>query len=90
MTRITNKRAYLRIRGKRWTVVFQNGGDTNLLGWCDWINHKIVVRNTPDATETLIHEILHACQPDLSEAAVLEIETAIVHALDKFCPEWRT
>ena len=80
------KTAYIRIRGKRWRVVFQNGGDTKSYGWCDYDTRTITIRYSPQERETLIHEIIHACQPDLTEEAVIEIENAIVHALNKFYP----
>lgn len=81
---------YVKIRGRRWKVKFQKGGDTTTYGDCDYESRTITVRQTPEARETLIHEILHACQPDLSEEAVIEIEDAITHSLNVLFPSWKS
>lgn len=87
---MSSKQARVKIRGRYWSITYQNGGDTSSYGWCDFDKRRIVVRYSPEAPETLIHELIHACQPDLSEDAVIEIEAALVHALDRFYPNWRT
>jgi hypothetical protein len=38
---------------------------------------------------TLLHEITHACQPDLDELTVEEIEEAHVNAVTVFQKLWR-
>jgi hypothetical protein len=81
--------ARVKIRGRWWTVRFQKGGDTSAYGVCKFDTREIIVRRTPESAETLIHEIIHACQPDLNEDAVLEIEAAIATALNTFYNGWK-
>ena len=72
------------LRGQEWTLRFYNGGCSKTLGRCYFDKKLITVKNDKEAMSTLIHEIIHACQPDLSEEAVLEIEAAIVTGLEAF------
>lgn len=87
MTR--RRTARIKIRRKWWTIRYHKGGNTDAYGECHWDKREITIRKTPESAPTLIHEIIHACQPDLNEDAVLEIEDAIVKALDTFYEGWR-
>lgn len=72
------------LRGQKWTLRFYRGGSKKTLGRCYFAKKLITVKLDNEAMATLIHEIIHACQPDLSEDAVLEIEAAIVTGLQAF------
>ena len=67
---MTDKR--VKIRGKWWTVKVSEFPDD---GYCDesnrtiWINQNL---EKDDLQETLDHECLHACYPDLGEEAIDE------------------
>lgn len=67
------------VRGEEWTILDRR---MRHYGWCFysydgtdpvneiWIRSDIVGR---EALNTIVHEVIHGCQPDLSEAAVDEI-----------------
>jgi hypothetical protein len=74
------------IRGKKWTLKIQRPPSKNLLdGMCEYNERVIYVHPNASAgiTATLIHEILHACLPDLKECCVLECESAIMDGINK-------
>ena len=73
-------------RGIRYKIVWESPGE-DLLGTCDdrsgkspeiWIDPN---QSDSQIVDTLIHEILHACLPDLSEDAVTETATVIARAI---------
>jgi hypothetical protein len=55
---------------------------------CDYDEKIIYIHPNATAgiTATLIHEILHACLPDLNEESILECEAAIAEGLKKLKP----
>lgn len=73
---------YIKVRGERWRLVIEQ--DKDAYGTCDC--DAKVIRIAPGATQvqsidTIVHEMLHACLPDLSEDAVAETATDITSAL---------
>lgn len=77
----------VRIRGKWWVLDWRRSRELRrrrLCGECRWKSRVIFLTEQPDereATATVVHEVLHACYPDLGEDAVIEGERAIVAAL---------
>jgi ribulose-5-phosphate 4-epimerase/fuculose-1-phosphate aldolase len=71
----------LQIRGNVWRVGFRTMKAEDV-GWCDYEKRQIHISPKAPMPDTLIHEVLHACLPDLDEDAILETEEAIVNALD--------
>lgn len=77
--------AKIKIRGRVWTIIFRPVPcEPTLFGICDYDTKTIRVHPDKDPRGTLIHEVLHACLPDLSETAVDETERAITKALEVF------
>jgi hypothetical protein len=77
------------IRGKKWTIKLQRPPVKKLFdGLCDYDEKIIYIHPNATAgiTATLIHEILHACLPDLNEESILECEAAIAEGLKKLKP----
>ena len=75
--------AKIKIRGKSWKIVFKPVPcEPSLYGICDYDTRTIHVHPKMEPKGTLIHEVLHACLPDLSESAVNETEAAISKALE--------
>ncbi len=69
------------IRGELWTIVLSTKKRKNL-GLCDYEKKIIYLkRGQRDMRDTLIHEVIHACLPDLSEDSVFESARAIDLAL---------
>ena len=63
------------IRGVRWIVRQSARKLTGKWGWCDYSERRIVVCKSARGIQhldTVIHEMLHACLPDLSEESVYE------------------
>ena len=66
---------WLYVRGVRWRVASDEGLPEDQLGLCDYAKKTIYVPIDgwlPHELDTVIHEALHACYPDMSEAAVEE------------------
>ena len=81
MTNLTSGK--IKIRGRKWTVIFRPVPcEPSLYGICDYDTRTIHVHPKMEPKGTLIHEVLHACLPDLSESAVNEVEDAITKALE--------
>lgn len=77
--------AKIKIRGRVWTVIFRPVPcEPTLFGICDYDTKTIRVHPGKEPRGTLIHEVIHACLPDLSETAVDETERAITKALEVF------
>jgi hypothetical protein len=77
----------VRIRGRWWRIVVKRlapvkseNGWAPLHGVCCYLTKTIFLNPQFDVEQTLRHEITHACQPDLDEATVEEIEDAHVNA----------
>jgi hypothetical protein len=77
--------AKIKIRGRVWTVIFRPVPcEPTLFGICDYDSKTIRVHPDKEPRGTLIHEVIHACLPDLTETAVDETERAITKALEVF------
>lgn len=77
----------LRIRGAPWRIVIGRPPLNKCEGLCVYQTRTIYVRpNSPDRSATAVHEILHACFPDIEEAAIREAEEAIMEGLGLVCP----
>jgi hypothetical protein len=50
-------------------------------GLCDYGTRTIYLRPGTDLPATLIHEVLHACYPDLDEDSIEQGEEALVNAI---------
>jgi hypothetical protein len=86
--RRAKKQVRVRIRGKWWSLeikrlapVKRDGRWTALHGLCDFSKRTITLNPQFDMKSTLLHEVTHACQPDLDESTVEEIEDAHVNAV---------
>lgn len=74
---------YIRIRGVRWRLVLGRPPANLCDGYCDYNTHTIYIRSTcGDVRASAIHEILHACLPDIEEEAIEEVEAALVSVLE--------
>lgn len=78
----------VRIRGRWWHIVVKRLAPTRqgksyfpMHGVCCYLTKTIFLNPQFDMKATLIHEITHACQPDLDELTVEEIEAAHVNGL---------
>lgn len=85
------KSGRVRIRGKWWKIeikklapVKQAGRWLPLHGLCNYVERTIYLNPQFDMHTTLLHEVTHACQPDLDEITVEQIEEAHVNALSVF------
>ena len=84
----------IRINKKNWKIKIvkstEKGMSQTSLGECDdpkKANPEIWVKRTQkpiDLMDTIIHEVLHAVRPELSEEAVLDTATTIAKVLWKF------
>jgi len=81
------KSTKIRIRGKWWRLeikqlapVKREGSWVPLYGLCNYETRVVTLNPQFDMGETLLHEITHACQPDLDEVTVEEIEDAHINA----------
>lgn len=86
-----NKSARIRIRGRWWRLVIKRlapirkGGSWSALhGLCNYTERTIYLNPQFNMKTTLLHEVTHACQPDLDEPTVEQIEEAHVNALAVF------
>ncbi len=73
----------VRIRGKWWKIeikrlapIKKDGHWSSLHGLCDYAQRTIYLNPQFNMKATLRHEVTHACQPDLDEPTVEEIEDA--------------
>jgi len=77
------------LRGKRWSLEFVEylqDGSCGSVDPSDTPRKRILValNQTPlDKLDTVIHECLHACVPDLDEDAVTETATGIAKVLHR-------
>lgn len=85
------KAGRVRIRGKWWKIeikrlapVKQKEGWVSLHGLCNYSTRTIFLNPQFNMKTTLLHEVTHACQPDLDELTVEQIEEAHVNALAVF------
>jgi hypothetical protein len=82
----------IRINKKNWKIKIVKSTDMSpfSLGECDdptTRKPEIWVKRTQkpiDLMDTIIHEVLHAVRPELSEEAVLDTATTIAKVLWKF------
>jgi hypothetical protein len=81
----------VRIRGKWWKIEIKQlpptrkgGRWLTVHGLCNYKQRTIFLNPQFDMKSTLLHEITHACQPDLDEPTVEEIEDAYVNGLAVF------
>jgi hypothetical protein len=71
------------LRGKRWnleTIEYLQDGSCGSIDPVDTPNKRVIValNQTPqDLLDTVIHECLHGCIPDLDETCVEETATSI-------------
>jgi hypothetical protein len=76
------KKMRIRLRGKRWRLVFKRlAGDC---GRCRYRDNKLHVSDDVRGRlrlDTLIHEMLHACYPDVDEDSVTETATDMARGL---------
>jgi hypothetical protein len=77
--RMTRK---VRIRGKNWRIVVARPPvKEKIEGLCEYDTRTIYLTPGTELPATLIHEVLHACYPDLCEDAIEEGEAAIINAI---------
>jgi hypothetical protein len=71
-----------KIRGRRWTIrVAKPPIKGHAEGLCDYGTRTIYLKPKTELPATLVHEVLHACFPDISEDAICAAETAIMESL---------
>ena len=88
----------LQIRGVPWRMVrgpLANVKDregnshrgTDLDGYCNFNAKTVHISDKPEegTIAAIVHEVTHACHPDLIEEAVTETEKALITALVKAC-----
>lgn len=92
MTKRVPKRT-LTIHGEKWKLIFRapKEGDDLMAeinpddqGLCSYDNKTIYIAPNSEALGTGIHEILHACFPDLNEESVAHAEEVLMKYLSKF------
>lgn len=77
----------INIRRKRWTLFSHEQSGRNTFGECDPVNapsKQISVKPNVlgvAALDTLIHEMLHAAMPDITEDAIYETASDIARVL---------
>jgi hypothetical protein len=72
-----------RLRGKYYTLKFARL-KRPLMGLCNWDERTITIANRLGGEvelDTIIHELLHACQPDLAEDTVEQTATDVARVL---------
>ena len=72
----------IKIRGEKWRIVIARPPQNFCDALCCYNERTIYIRPTADLTRCVVHEILHAACPDLSEEAVEELEDAICTGLE--------
>lgn len=73
-------------RGRRFKIFFKSPKNKNHLGTCDDGAQEIEIRPTISGEEELdciIHESLHACFPDIHDAAIDGTATSIAKLLTR-------
>lgn len=77
------KAGRVQIRGHWWRIEIKRlGPSKGPNGWaathgmCDYETRTIYLNPQFDLRSTLLHEVTHACQPDLDEDTVEQIENA--------------
>ena len=74
-----------RLRGKYYMLKFAKL-ERPLLGLCDWDKRTITICNQLGGElelDVVIHELLHACQPDIEEHAIDQTATDIARVLTR-------
>jgi len=71
-----------KIRGERWRIVFGRPPLNKCSALCDYNTRTIWIRKGEDQIACMIHEVLHACLPDIEEETIEEMEQALVKALE--------
>lgn len=75
------------IRKKTYTVRFVKRVDKrNSYGECDYEKRLIKIRKDGtkiEIADTVLHELIHACDPTLLEAQVVKITESLLGALNK-------
>ncbi len=73
----------IKIRGRQWRIEIGRAEFNKVAASCNWTARRIRISpNAIDPVGCLIHEVIHAAQPDLAEDAVEEIGNAIASALE--------
>jgi len=82
-SRVSTRIPRIRIRGVWWTIRRERPPRRERLdGLCDYATRTIYVNPVAvDQRATLLHEVLHAALPDLTEMAVEQTEKALETAL---------
>ena len=73
-----------KFRKKRWKVTF--GKLNKIYGLCNYDTKEITIRKSLDGDlrlDTIIHECLHACYPDLDDECIDETATDITKLLSR-------
>lgn len=73
----------IKVKGEDWTVSFRLIRD-DAMGWCIYDDQKILVDKRLEGEtrlDVLIHELLHAHHPQLSEESVTQTATEIARVL---------
>jgi hypothetical protein len=79
----TPRQRTVNIAGSRWRI--QRARLRNAYGLCDYATRTIKIGTGLAGSElldTLIHELIHARWPDLSEDAVIEFANLLTHVLE--------
>ena len=77
------------LRGKRWileTIEYLHDGSCGSIDPVNTPNKRIIValNQTPqDLLDTVIHECMHACLPDICEETITESATSIATVLHR-------
>jgi hypothetical protein len=77
----------VKIRGKTWRIIVGRTPVRRCDGYCRMRDRTIFIRPRADRIATAIHEVLHACFPDIEEYAVTECEEAIMDVLGVIPPD---
>ena len=75
----------LTIRGEPWRIF-----EGEILGMCNYEDHEIIVRTKMRPKwrlATLVHELIHAANPDLTEEEVTALDTVLLDGL--WADGWR-
>lgn len=74
------------IRRQHWSLEFADLRRSGYDGYCDCKNRRIVLATNPirrRPLDVLLHELLHAEFPDLSEKTVAEVATDLTLILEQ-------
>jgi hypothetical protein len=77
----------VKIRGNWWRVIIGRTPVRHVDGYCKFSDRTIYIRPRADRFSTAVHEVLHACFPDIEESAIVEAEAAIMDVLHAVTPE---